>query len=339
MSPRLAFALLHNELLKLSRRRRPELVFVVLAAFLAISTWAQHRQQEARRGEAAAQGRVVTPTSWRAETERRIGDLERRASRRRFFVNVNRMARFEAARLRYHLAHDIDPGRQTGPLLSRAFAALGSMLLLPLLITVLAADLVSGEASAGTIKMLLTRPVARWKILSAKLAAMAVYATLLVGASALLSWAISGLVFGWRGWSAPVFTGFRFGSETVDLTGVRMAPLWLDTLASYGLGWVSTLTVGTIAVTFSVLFRSSVGAMGTMMATLVAGSLLGGMAQDWTPAMWLFPTNLGLPQLYSGVPPPVIGMTLLHSVLVLAAWSLAAVGTALYVFERRDVTA
>jgi ABC-2 type transport system permease protein len=329
---RLALALLHNEIMKLLRRRRPQLVLAVLAVFLGISTWAHHRQQQnAQLGNAGG--------DWRAQVEKNIHDLDRRANRRRIFVSVNRMARFEAARLRYHLEHDIDPGTQTGPSFSRAFAAVASTMLLPLLVTVLAADLVSGESSAGTIKMLLTRPVARWKVLLSKLGAMAVFSTILVAAAALLSWAIGGLAFGWRGWGAPVFTGFRFGGDGVDLESVRMAPLWLDTLASYGLAWYATLVVGTIAVTLSVLFRSSVAAMGTLLAVLVGGTLLGQLASDWEPARWVFPTNLALPQFYAGVPPPVAGMTLGSSVVVLTAWGLAAAAIALGVFSRRDVVA
>jgi ABC-2 type transport system permease protein len=324
--------LLYNELLKLLRRRRPQLVLMLLTAFLGIATWAQDRQLANQRAEAAATG-----GDWRARIESRIDGLERGAQRRRIFVGFTRFQRFEAARLRYHLAHGLDPGRQTGPLFSRGFAALASTLLLPLLVTVLAADIVTSEASAGTIKMLLTRPVARWKVLASKLAAVALLTSALVALAALLSWAIGGLAFGWRGWGAPVFTGFRSTADGVDTSGVRMAPLWIDTLAVYGLAWLTCLSVAAVAVTFSVLFRSSVGAMGTLMAVLIAGTLLGQLAAGWQPAKWLFPTNLALAQYYSGSPPPVDGMTVGHAASVLCAWACAALALAFRVFQRRDV--
>jgi ABC-type transport system involved in multi-copper enzyme maturation permease subunit len=94
----------------------------------------------------------------------RLDRLEQRANRRRIFTGFSRFLRMESVRLRYHLEHNIDPNQMTGPAMARAFALVASALLLPLLITVLASDLVTGENSAGTIKMLLTRPVARWKI-------------------------------------------------------------------------------------------------------------------------------------------------------------------------------
>ncbi len=324
------FGLVENEALKLTRRRRPQLVFAVLLIFLGISVWAQWRQME-NRGDLEDQ-------DWRATVERRIHDAERRARQRRIFVGFTRLQQFEAARLRYHLERDINPNRQTGALYSRGFAVAASTLLLPLLVTVLCADLVSSEGSAGTIKMLLTRPVARWRVLAAKLTVMALFATLLCAAAALLSWLIAGFAFGWGGLDAPVLTGFRFGPEGVDVNRVRAAPLWLDTLAAWGLAWFAALVVGTIATTFSVLFRSTAGAMGTFLAILAGGTLLGQLASDFEPARWLFMTNLPLPQFYSGVPPPVAGMTVLHSVVVLAVWAAAAAVGGMWLFSRRDVT-
>jgi ABC-2 type transport system permease protein len=325
-------ALLENEVLKLLRRRRPQLVLAMLTAFLAIAAWGQLRQQQNAR-------RASGDLDWRARTEQRIGELERSANRRRVFVGFARFQRHEAERLRYHLQHGIDPNVQTGPLFARGVAVLASALMLPLLVTVLASDLVSAEVSAGTIKMLLTRPVARWRVLAAKLAAMTLFVSLLLAATALIAWLIAGALFGFAGWTAPVLTGFRSGGDGVDLSNVRMAPLWLDALATYGLAWLAALVVGAVAVTFSVLFRTTAAAMGVMVALIAAGALLPQLASDWEPMRFLFMTNLPLAQFHAGLPTPVAGMTLTQSALVLAAWGIAAVAVALIVWSRRDVTA
>ena len=120
---------------------------------------------------------------------------------------------------------------------------------------------------------------------------------------------------------------------------MRVAPLWLDTLATWGLTWFGAVVVGIIATTFSVLFRSTAAAMGTFIAVLAGGTLLGQLANDWELAKWLFVTNLPLAQFYAGVPPPVAGMTLLHAVCVLAAWAAGAAALGMWLFSRRDVTA
>jgi ABC-2 type transport system permease protein len=187
--------------------------------------------------------------------------------------------------------------------------------------------------------MLLTRPVARWRVLAAKLGVMALFVSLLIVTSALLSWLISGFAFGWRGWTAPVLTGFRSGADGIDLSDVRMAPLWLDALAAYGLAWLSAMVVGAIGIAFSVLFRSTAAAMGVLLALIVAGALLPQLATDWEPARWVFMTNLALPQFHAGMPTPVAGMTVGQSALVLAGWGAAALAVAIGVFTRRDVTA
>jgi ABC-2 type transport system permease protein len=327
--------LLENETVKMLRRRRPQLVAIVLTLFLAISVWAQHQRAQMQRQNQGDAGE----SDWRAHVERRIQDAERRGRQRRIFVAFTRMQQFEAARLRYHLERDINPNQQTGPLYSRGFAALASTLLLPLLVVVLCADLVSSENSAGTIKMLLTRPVPRWQVLLSKYVVMAGFATLLVAAAAVLSWLIAGFAHGWRGFTAPMLSGFRFGEGGVDLSNVRAAPLWIDTLAAWGLAWYGALVVGVIATTFSVIFRSTAAAMGTLIAVLAAGMLLGQMAEDWWVAKWIFVTNLPLAQFYSGVPPPVAGMTLGHSVGVLTVWAAGAMGFGVWWFSRRDVVA
>ena len=328
------FSLVENECLKLLRRRRPQMVFAVLIIFLAIATYAQVRREQMRRDRDD-----TAETDWRPRAERQLASTERRIQRQRVFVGFTRTLKYRALRLRYHLERDINPDQETGPLASRAFASVASNLLLPLLVIVLVADLVSSERSAGTIKMLLTRPVSRRRVLASKYVTMAIFTSSLVLASALFSWLIAGFGFGWAGWGAPAITGFRFGLDGPDVSNVRMAPLWLDTLAAYGLTWYASLCVGGIAVTFSVLFRSTAASMGTLMALVVSGVLLGQLASDWELTRWFFVTNLPLSQFYSGLPPPVVGMTLTESVVVLGVWGVAAIAIGTAVFSRRDVTA
>jgi ABC-2 type transport system permease protein len=226
---------------------------------------------------------------------------------------------------------------------TRAFAGVGSVLLIPLLIAVFGADLVSSEFAEGTITLLLTRPVARWKVLMSKVVAMGLFTTLTLLAAFFLAWGISGVAFGWSGWGAPILTGFRLGGASgavgFDLSGVRTVLLWRDTFAAWGLAWFSALSVGSITLLLSVVFRSAAAAMGTMMATLVGGTILSRVASDWDGAKWFFVTNLPLPDYYAGLPTPFEGMTLTFSALVLLAWALAALTAAFLLFTRRDVTA
>ncbi len=328
--------LVENECLKILRRKRFRLVLIVLAALLGLVVFAQNRQQ--------ARQRLEHPDrDWRASVERRAGDLERQMNQRRGIPEQwKKWMRYESGRLRYYLSKNLNPNELSGPMFTKTFAGVGSVLFLPLLIAVIGSDLVSSEFAEGTVSLLLTRPVARWKILLSKLVAMVVFTTLTLLAAFALSWAISGLAFGWSGWGAPTLTGFRLGGGTsggFDLTSVRILPLWQDALATWGLAWLSALAVGCVTLLLSVVFRSTAAAMGTMMATLVAGTILSRIASDWDGAKWFFVTNLPLPEFYAGMPPPFEGMTLGFSTLVLLGWAAAATAAAFVLFTRRDVTA
>jgi len=329
--------LVENECLKILRRKRFRVVLVVLAAILSLVVFAQDRQQRNQR-------RDHPERDWRAQVEKRATELERRTNERRVPENFKRWMRYESGRLRYHLSKNINPNVLTGPIFTRGFAGVGlSSLLIPLLIAVFGADLVSSEFAEGTITLLLTRPVSRWKVLLSKVVAMALFTTLTLLAAFFLAWGISGVAFGWSGWGAPMLTGFRLGGASLaggfDLSGVRIVALWQDTFAAWGLAWFSALAVGSITLLLSVVFRSAAAAMGTMMATLVGGTILSRIASDWDGAKWFFVTNLPLPDYYAGLPTPFEGMTLAFSVWVLFGWALAALAAAFVLFTRRDVTA
>jgi ABC-2 type transport system permease protein len=330
--------LVENECLKILRRKRFRIVLVVLTALLCLVVFAQNRQMQNQRKDHPER-------DWRAQTEKRAGDLERQMNQQRRGVpeQWKRWMRYESGRLRYYLSKNLNPNEVTAPVFTRAFAGVGSVLLIPLLIAVFGADLVSSEFAEGTITLLLTRPVARWKVLLSKVVAMVLFTTLTLLAAFFLAWGISGVAFGWSGWEAPILTGFRLGGASgavgFDLSGVRTVLLWQDTFAAWGLAWFSALSVGSITLLLSVVFRSAAAAMGTMMATLVGGTILSRVASDWDGAKWFFVTNLPLPDYYAGLPTPFEGMTLTFSALVLLAWALAALTAAFLLFTRRDVTA
>ena len=163
--------LVENECLKILRRKRFRVVLVVLAALLCLVVFAQYRQQQNQRKDHPER-------DWRAQVEKRAGDLERQMNQRRMPEQWKRWMRYESGRLRYHLSKNLNPNELTGPIFTRGFAGVGSVLLIPLLIAVFGADLVSSEFAEGTITLLLTRPVARWKVLLSKVVAMMLFTTL-----------------------------------------------------------------------------------------------------------------------------------------------------------------
>ncbi|MEO6258980.1 MAG: ABC transporter permease [Thermoanaerobaculia bacterium] len=318
--------LIQNEMLKILRRRRFLVVMLILLSILSIVTYSQYRQLK------ESQTR-----NWRAEIQQRVASYQNTLRRGRINESWSRSLRAEVNRLQFYLDHDIQPDRPTAPLFVRTFANVAGFLLLPLLVGVLGSDIVSAENSEGTDKLLLTRPVRRWKVLTAKLVTLWIFATLTLAGGALIAYLISAPVLPRGGWGAPTFTGFQLTRGAVNFDAVRQLPLWKDTMIAYGLEWFALMSVASIALMLSVLFKSSAAAIGTMLASLIGGTILTRVSPDWTAGKYLFVSALPLADYYTGQPPPYDGMSMTFCILLLLGWAAGATLVAFTIFLRRDV--
>src|SRR4051812_43633823 len=122
-----------------------------------------------------------------------------------------------------------------------------SDLFIPLLVMIVASDLVSSENSQGTIKLLLTRPVQRWKILMSKYVTLLLAVSMIVAMTGALAYLLSGMVFGYRGWTAPIITGFAVNAGNVDTSGVRLISQWQLLFMDFGLVWYVAVVVATLS--------------------------------------------------------------------------------------------
>jgi ABC-2 type transport system permease protein len=318
--------LIENETLKLLRRRRFTVVVAILFVILAIVTYSQYQRLINQRNR-----------NWRAEVQERVARYENALRRNRGNETWARSMRAEINRLQFYLDHDIEPDKPTAPLFVRTFANVAGFLLLPLLVGVLGSDIVSAESAEGTDKLLLTRPVRRWKILTAKLITLWMFATLTLFVGAALAYTVAAPFLPRGGWGAPTFTGFSVARGAFRVDAVRQLPLWKDTLIAYGLEWYALVAVASIALLLSVIFRSSAAAIGTMLASLIGGTILTRVSPDWTAGKYLFVSALPLADYYTGEPPPYEGMTMTFCLLLLAAWAAGALIVAYTIYLRRDV--
>ena len=319
--------LIENESLKILRRRRFTIIVAILCTILGLVAYSQYRQLQARASR-----------DWRVVIQQRVVQYQNMLRRERIAASWARSIRAEVGRLQYYLDHDIDPERPTAPLFARTFANAAGFLLLPLLVAVLGSDIVSAEGSEGTDKLLLTRPVRRWKILLSKMVALFMFTTITLVVGGILAYGISSTVLDPRGWDAPVYSGFQVSDRgNLNFEQVRQLPLWKDALIAYGLEWFAILVVASISLMLSVIFRSNAAAMGTMLASLIGGTILTRLSPDWTAGKYLFVSALPLADYYSGQAPPYDGMPLTFCVTLLAVWGAGALGVAFALFTRRDV--
>jgi ABC-2 type transport system permease protein len=134
-----------------------------------------------------------------------------------------------------------------------------------------------------------------------------------------------------------VLTGFQIKGEDVDTSNVHVLPQWLYIIMEYGLAWYACTAVACISFMISVLVRSTAAGMGIMVSALIAGTILTNMASAWESAKYFFMVNLQLTDYLSGTLPPIPGLSLSFSLVVLGVWSLVSLIIAYIVFIRRDV--
>ncbi|MFD0586983.1 ABC transporter permease [Paenibacillus sp. GCM10027627] len=321
-------ALIQNETMKLWLKRRFLVIVLILFVLIPVFTYAELK---------LARNNAEHFSDWRNQTLQQIADLENTLASDRIPEEWKRSRRIAVKQLQYYLDHDVNPHAPSGVQFTRHFLGNATSLLFPMLVLAIGSDIVSGERTAGTIKMLLTRPVKRWKILLSKLCALALYVSLTIAVTIILCYLISGFVFGYGEWSAPVLGGFKITGSTIDSTGVYAMPQWRFLLMQAGLCWFSAMTVATLGLMVSVLIRSTAASMVTMMAAIIAGTILSSMSSSWTSAKYLFSVNLKLTGFLEGAPPPIEGMTLPFSLAVLAMWGIVGVGVSFRVFTKGDI--
>jgi ABC-2 type transport system permease protein len=139
--------------------------------------------------------------------------------------------------------------------------------LLPLGVAIVAGDAVAGEASAGTLRYLLTVPVPRARLLLVKAAGIVAYCAAAVLAVALVGLAAGAVLFGLH--DMTLLSG-----DTVSLgNGLLRA------LAVAGYVLVDLIGLAAVALFFSTLTEVPVGATGATVAFAIASAVLESVPQ------------------------------------------------------------
>lgn len=321
--------LVKNETIKMIKKKRFYVILLVLIVLVPMFAYAQLRQAEDKREKFGA--------DWRREVQQAITDNQNSLGSDRVPEEWKKYRIIYIQQLKYYLEHDVNPREPGGVSFTREFLDNAATLFIPLLIMGVGSDIVSSERTSGTVKMLLTRPVRRWKVLLSKLITLMMFVSLIIVSTCVICYFISGLFFGYRGWTMPVFTGFQLRGAEVDISGVHAVPQWLYIFMQAGLIWFVSVVVAALAFMVSVLVRSTSASIVIMMATLIAGNILTNMASSWTSAKYLFMVNLGLTNYLAGTPAPIEGMTLGFSLAVLAIWGLCALVVSFLVFTKQDI--
>jgi ABC-2 type transport system permease protein len=192
-----------------------------------------------------------------------------------------------------------------GALFPAAALALVLPLFLPIAVAVTAGDSIAGEASTGTLRYLLVRPVGRTRLLSAKMVALAVYVT-----AAIVIVVLTSLVLG-------VILGLRL-------------------LGAVSYIVVSMLGFAAITVFLSTVSDSALGAALGGLAVLITSSVLETLDAAASVKPYL-PTHYWLSWI-DFFRDPVLWRNIDHGLLLQAGYIVVFFGAAWANFATKDVT-
>ncbi|GEK90171.1 ABC-2 type transport system permease protein [Alkalibacterium putridalgicola] len=329
-------ALVRNEVMKILLKKKMPLIMILLLIFVGLLSYGQNYAYERNIDQFEAES-GETAFDWQGLTTQRLDELEERSQNEAIPGEVRASFDREIEQLNYFIENDINPVTPTAAKFNVSFAEQGITLFIPLLIAILAADLVSSEFSRKTIKILLTRAVPRWKVLLSKYIALLIMTTLLVFIIGITTTLVSYLFFQEWGFSEPIVTGFTLFEGTLNSDSTILIPRYQYTLLIYSLVWFVSIIVASITLLISLIVDTSASAIGILMAALIGGQFLQFFLSDWELVKYFFVTNLDLTRYLTGSYQPVEGMSLNFSILILSVWAIGSIAISFIVFNRRDV--
>lgn len=210
----------------------------------------------------------------------------------------------------------------------------------PLLISLIAADMISGEANMGTLRLLLTKPVSKTEFILAKFFASAVYTLLLLVWIAVFALALSIWLFG---------TDDLIIQKTSYVVQIGENDVFWRYIGAFGFAFLSMLTVTALGFFLSLFAENSIGPIVTTMSIIIFFTILSTMTiplfQKIQP--YLFTTHMvNWKEFFDEkvdsqnvvIPGSIQSPEkLLNSALVLVLHIVGLVTASVFIFKRKDV--
>lgn len=328
--------LIENEVIKLISKKKLILVTIFLIVFVPIYVYGYNISYQSTIKRYIKSTGNNSSYDWRALVKQEISDLKSTINSP-FLLGSKQAIEIQIDQYQYYLDHNINPISPTTSKFTIEFMQDTISLFLPLLIIIISTDIVSGEISSKTIKVLLTRAVPRWKILLSKYIAILALIPIVILETAGICIVASSIAFHNLGFAEPIATGFKVIGNTLDASNVIRVSQWQYIILVFALAWFSSICVATLSFSISVLVKNTATAIGIIMALLIGPQFLQYFLSDWPLVKYLFSVNLDLTQYLSGSYQPIAGMSLNFSILVLIIWSIAALIISFSIFIKRDV--
>ncbi|WP_391118513.1 ABC transporter permease [Psychrobacillus sp. L3] len=310
--------LIRNEWLKLWSKKATW-VMVVLVALLMIGSagitkWVNNQTDSVE--------------NWKQDSQTKITFFEQELENPNLANDVLQADKDSLAMEKYRLDQDVAPISSNS--IKGFISNIPNMLsIITLFSVIVAAGIVASEFSQGTIKMLLTRPVKRWKILTSKLLTVGIFAIVM---------SIILFVFGVIG--AYIFFDSVPGMNLDVVNGqVIEVSFWGRVLLLTGLSLVNVFVIGTLAFMIGSVFRSSSLAIGISIFLMFMGVTITSVLARFDFAKYILFANTNLTQYIGGSHPIIEGLTMPFSIAVILVYVIVFLGISYWSFTKRDVTA
>jgi ABC-2 type transport system permease protein len=169
---------------------------------------------------------------------------------------------------------------------SVCFVILNLLLIhVPILVALIAGDMISGEANMGTLRLLATKPVGRTRLLLVKFIAATVYTMLLLIWVAVLALGVSVLLFG---------TNELFVPRELEVNIISAGDVLWRYIAAFGFAAISLITVAALAFMLSVFVDNSIGPIVATVCVIIVFTILTQIQIPFYNSVepWLFTTHM-----------------------------------------------
>lgn len=279
---------------------------------------------------AAVLGKESQPnqTEWRAETTRLVHKYEERLQITELSPTLRADAENKLKIAEYRLDHGL-PAPAANPW-SALLNASGLIEMVIVLVIIIAADIVAGEYTAGTMKLLLIRPHSRSAVLFSKYIAVSLLAAVMLMLMVGAGYAVNAMFYG----VGSIHTTDLFLNPQGQVVRYN---LLLQVITMYGLSLVPVMGYVTLAFTISAILRSSALAIGISLFLMIAGNA---MIEATAKLAWLkyLPFASSDISLYIYHLPARPEMTLAFSLTVLLIYIISLLFISWSVFRGRDVS-
>lgn len=202
------------------------------------------------------------------------------------------------------------------------------MIVVTLFTVIIAAGIVSTEFSTGTIKMLLTRPVTRAKVLTSKLITVFIYGLLLYAFTLVLSYLTGFIMFDNAENVNLVIENGQVVEQSISTDIYKTA---IYSFSDFIMSILFAFMIGSV-------FRSSSLAIGLTMGISFLGGMLVLFLSRYEIVKYIWITHSDLTQYLTGNF-IVDGITMPLSLSVLAIYAIIFLLVSYFVFMKRDITA